>query len=225
MNKDYKISITLVCVLLGMFLVAQFRTTQTLKQDSISYQRTEDLSERLSQVEKERDFLRSEIKKISSKDQDGMLARELRKTKMQAHLLEVVGQGVLVTLDDSNIVKKTVENPNLYLIHDEDMLKIVNELRAAGAEAISINGQRIIATSEIRCAGPTISVNNTRYAPPYIIKAIGNKKTLEAALKMRGGVIDTMKFWGIQVNVNMEDTITIQPYSGELRFEYAKPVK
>ena len=59
----------------------------------------------------------------------------------------------------------------------KNMLRIVNELRAAGAEAISINDQRLIGTSEIRCSGPTITVNGKIFAPPFIIKAIGDTKT------------------------------------------------
>ena len=67
----------------------------------------------------------------------------------------------------------------MYIIHDEDLLRVLNELCAAGAEAISINDQRIVATTEVRCAGPTVSVNNVRSAPPYVIKAIGNPKKFD----------------------------------------------
>ncbi len=74
----------------------------------------------------------------------------------------------------------------LILIHDEDLLKLVNELKAAGAEAITVNEQRVVASTEIRCAGPTISVNNNRISPPYVIQAIGDPAGLESALKMRG---------------------------------------
>ncbi len=225
MNKDYKISITLVCVLLGMLLVAQFRVTQTIKGDSISYQRIEDLSERLNKAEKERDFLKVELQKVKSKGTDEVLSREINKLKLQANLVGVSGQGVTVVLDDSKVIKKPLENPNLYLIHDDDLLKIINELRAAGAEALSLNDERIVATSEIRCAGPTVSVNNTRSAPPYVIKAIGNPKTLEASLKMRGGVVDTLKFWGIQAEIKAEENIVVPAYKGAFRFEYAKAVK
>ena len=98
----------------------------------------------------------------------------------------------------------------------------INELRAAGAEAIAINGERIVAMSEIRCAGPTLSVNNNRSAPPYEIKAIGNPNNLESALKLRGGVLENFKFWGIQADLSQSDDIVIPAFKGRKSFEYAK---
>jgi uncharacterized protein YlxW (UPF0749 family) len=144
---------------------------------------------------------------------------------MSAGLLPVQGLGIIVTIDDSKRPTKPGENPNLYLIHDDDILKVINELWAAGAEAMSINDQRLIASSEIRCAGPTLSVNNTRYSPPYEIRAIGDPQTLESALRLRGGVVETLQFWGIQVSVKRENVVKVPAYKGVFRFQYAKPYK
>ena len=144
---------------------------------------------------------------------------------MGAGVLAMQGTGVSITIDDSKKQSKTGENLNLYLIHDDDILKVINELRAAGAEGISINDQRLIATSEIRCAGPTLSVNNTRYSPPYEIKAIGDSQTLENALKMRGGVVETLQFWGIQITIKKEDNVILPAYKSPFRFEHSKPIK
>ena len=76
--------------------------------------------------------------------------------------------------------------------------------------------------SEIRCAGPTLSVNNNRSAPPYEIKAIGNPNNLESALKLRGGVLENFKFWGIQADLSQSDDIVIPAFKGRKSFEYAK---
>ena len=215
-----------VCVLLGMMLVAQFRITQRLEKDSLSYQRLEDLSDRLKQTEKERNQLLIDMQKLKEKAGEQVFQRELAQLKMHANLTPLQGPGVIVTLDDSKLPGKPGENQNLYLIHDDDLLKVINELKAAGAEALSVNEQRLIATSEIRCAGPTVSVNNQRSSPPYVIKAIGDPKTLDAALKMRGGVVETLKFWGIQVNINVVDSsLEVPAYKGTFRYEHAKPVK
>ena len=141
---------------------------------------------------------------------------------MRAGLTPLTGPGVIVRLDDSSVKAKTGENPNLYLIHDDDLLKVINELRAAGAEAISVNGQRLIGTSEIRCAGPTLSVNNVRSAPPFEVRAIGDVDSLEQALKMRGGVAETLKVWGIQLEIQQAADVYIPPYKGNLHYTYAQ---
>ena len=105
------------------------------------------------------------------------------------------------------------------------MLKVINELWAAGAEAISINEQRLVVGSEIRCAGPTISVNNSKYTPPYEIRAIRDPKTLEASLKMRGGVIETLQFWGIQATIKTQPVVKIAAFKGAHKYQFAKPVE
>lgn len=217
-------AIALVCMVLGIMLAIQFRTTQDV-QTSIPYQRVEDLSSRLNQTEKERDALAQEVHRLRQSALPVIDSQEMEAIKMAAGLVALQGPGVVLTIDDSKRPSKPGENPNLYIIHDDDILKVINELFAAGAEALSINEQRLIATSEIRCAGPTLSVNNTRYSPPYEIRAIGDPKTLESALRMRGGVVETLQFWGIQIAIKQQANIGIPAYKGAFRFEHGKPVK
>lgn len=222
--KQGQAAIALVCVVLGIMLAVQFRTTQDIRA-TVPVQRAEDLAQQLSKMEKERDALLNEVYNLRKAGGGGVSSQEVELIKMGAGLLTVQGSGVIVTIDDSKRPTKPGENPNLYLIHDDDILKVINELWAAGAEAISINEQRLIASSEIRCAGPTLSVNNTRYSPPYEIRAIGDPQTLESSLRLRGGVIETLQFWGIQVAVKRQDSVKVPAYKSAFHFQYAKPVK
>ena len=223
--KQGQAAIAFVCVVLGFMLAVQFKTTQDIR-STIQFKRVEDLSQRLSQTEKERDSLQDEVKKLKeSTNKQEALSKDIENIKMGAGVLAMQGPGISIVIDDSKKQSKTGENLNLYLIHDDDILKVINELRAAGAEGISINEQRLIATSEIRCAGPTLSVNNTRYSPPYEIKAIGDSQTLENALKMRGGVVETLQFWGIQITIKTENNVILPAYKSQFRFEHSKPIK
>ena len=221
--RQGQVSIALVCMVLGFMLAVQFRTTQDSK-SSVSYQRVEELSQRLLQTEKERDGLLTEVNRLKTTSGQEAQSQELADLKMGAGVVPAEGQGVTITIDDSKTKSKAGENPNLYLIHDDDLLKVINELKAAGAEAISINEQRLIATSEIRCAGPTLSVNNIRSAPPYEIKAIGDAKNLENALKMRGGVVETLQVWGIQINVKPDVNVHVPAYKSTFHFQFMKAV-
>lgn len=222
--KQGRVAIALVCCVLGFMLAVQFRTTQDIK-STVPFQRIEDLSQRLLQTEKERDRLLEEVEKLRHSAGKEVVEKQIKELEMGAGVAPLAGKGVLVTIDDSKKQSKVGENPNLYLIHDDDILKVINELWAAGAEAIAINEQRLIASSEIRCAGPTLSVNNMRYAPPYEIRAIGNPKNLEAALRMRGGVVETLQFWGIEIHIKKEENVLIPGYQGSFRFEYGRPAE
>ena len=75
------------------------------------------------------------------------------------------GPGVTVEMNDAQKPVGSGQDPNLFIIHDDDILAVVNELFAAGAEAMCINGQRVVATTEVRCVGPVIMVNGNRVAP------------------------------------------------------------
>ena len=102
----------------------------------------------------------------------------------------------------------------------EEECNIVPQLRAGGAEALAINDQRLIGTSEIRCSGPTITVNGKVYGAPFTVKAIGDPKTLNSALTMRGGIVDSLKHWGIKVTIKEEPSIAIPAFTGSYREEH-----
>ena len=228
--RSGQLAIALVCTVLGMMLAFQFRVQQRISKD-IPYQRAEALATTLKQVQDERNKLRDELDTIRAQVAKGSgdpsltkpLEDQLNATRLAAGLVDVKGPGVIVTLDDSKRPRQPNEDPNVFLLHDDDLLKVVNELRAAGAEAISVNGQRLIGTSEIRCAGPTVSINNTQTAPPVEIRAIGDPQTLESALKLRGGVIESLSFWGIQVQIKKQEGVLIPAYKGSLKFTFAQP--
>lgn len=212
--------IALVCILIGFMIAVQFRTAQDSK-GSLSQQRIEELSDRLLKTEHERDELSEELHKMQTATGDAKNTQDQDMLRYRAALIPLAGEGVIVHMDDSTKTVKAGENPNLYVIHDDDLLRVINELRAAGAEAISVNGQRLTGISEIRCAGPTLSVNNVRSSAPFEIRAIGDKKSLESALRMRGGVAETLGVWGIQIDIKTSDNVYIPPYRGSIRQTYA----
>ena len=112
---------------------------------------------------------------------------------------------------------------NIYILHDSDILLVVNELKDAGAEAISINGERLTALSEIRCVGSVVSVNNVRISTPFIINAIGDSDTLESALLFRGGVVSELMNYGFEFDIKKMDSVTVPAYKGAISFKYATP--
>ncbi len=220
----------LVFVVLGLMVTAQFRTQQRLA-EILPYRRVEELAAALKAAETERDLLRQEISLLRNQMADSLasesaawlaLDAELQRLRIMAGVEEVMGPGVVVVMEDSIQPKTRLEDPNVYIIHDDDVLKVVNELRAAGAEAIAINGQRLTSLSEIRCTGPTISINGTRVAPPITILAIGDAHTLETGLRMRGGVVDQLSLWGIEVRIRRENELVLPAFEGAISWQYAR---
>lgn len=204
-------------------LAVQFRQVRD-SQATVPNQRLEELSGRVIQLEEERDELANRLAILQQESNAAADAEIISELKIQACATALVGEGIILHMDDSTRAAKSGENPNLYLIHDDDILRVINELKAAGAEAVSINGQRLVATSEIRCAGPTLSVNNVRSAPPYEICAIGDKKSLENSITMRGGVAETLKVWGIQLKVTASDDVYIPPFKGTFKRTFSHVV-
>lgn len=215
-----RLSIACVCMVLGFMLAIQFRTTQDIK-DSTPLQRVEVLTERVQKLEAENQSLQDELNDIRNSTGEEHSQKMTQDMLVLSGSTAVEGPGIIVTIDDSSQKSTAGEDMNLYLVHDEDLLKVINELRAAGAEAISINGQRLTATSEIRCAGPTLSVNNVRSAPPFEIRAIGNAADLENAINMRGGVADTLKVWGINIRLQKSEKLWIPAYKNPISYKYA----
>jgi len=229
--KGLYAAMALVGLLLGLMVALQFRMTRDIAQ-SVPVQRAQELIARLAAVREEREalearvsILRQQLDAVTAQPELTVLRRELEQARILAGVVEVKGPGVEVTLNDSNQPVQPGQNPNLYVLHDEDVLKVLNELRAAGAEALAINGQRLGPTSEIRCVGPTILTNkNKRLVPPFVITAIGNPDTMISALRMRGGVVETLQVWGIQVTIRKLNEVTIPAGVAPVKFEFAQPV-
>ena len=109
-------------------------------------------------------------------------------------------------------------------MHDLDVLSVINELKNAGAEAISINDQRLTPNSGIVCGGNIIDINGEKVGAPFIIKAIGLPEQL-AALNRPGGYLAKLKEYSIGVELKKSNKITIPKYTGTITYKYAKTIK
>jgi uncharacterized protein YlxW (UPF0749 family) len=227
-------AIALVCVVLGFMLSMQFKVQQQVQlKDATTFMRAQDLAQQLEVAEANRTNLEDELKnlrdqltKMASKSQEyASLAQQLDQAQVSAGLRTMGGSGVVVEMRDSTRPVQPGENPNAFIIHDSDVLQVINELIANGAEAIAVNEQRLTSRSEIRCGGPTITINGVRTAPPIIIKAIGNPEQLEGAISMKDGIAQQLQPFGIEIKVKREQAVIVPAYKGSLKLEYAAPVK
>lgn len=229
-----KYAIALTCMLLSIVVTVQAKSVMQQKEVSTNssiaraeslqislleeQQKTSDLYEQIEIYRNELEVYTKAATEAGGYSQ--ILSEQLSQAQIIAGLTDVQGQGVTVTMKDSETVNVSGLDENNFIIHDEDILRVINVLRDAGAEAISLNGERIIATSEISCSGTTVSVNNTRYSSPYVIKAIGSAVDMSGALTMRQGVVDILGQWGIEISVKQESNIVIEAYDGIISNKY-----
>lgn len=232
MSTRVHVSFVLMAFVLGLMLALQFKIINR-GVDTVPYDRAQQLNQELKTLEKECAALEAEAsdleKKLAQANKGYMYAEqalksELEKVKKAAGLLPVSGPGIRIVMKNIPLEKKT-EYQHLFTIRDEDILRVINELKGAGAKALSINGQRIMATTEIRLAGSFINVNTVRILPPYEIIALGDPSALRSALEIEGGLVDYFQDWGILLMVEELDNVTVPAYKGDLEFKYAKPVK
>jgi uncharacterized protein YlxW (UPF0749 family) len=158
-----------------------------------------------------------------------LLLERFREAALLAGLRGVKGRGIILHLAEVGDISPSSSDMSLYLIHQEDLLNITNELWAAGAEAMAIGSgnklERIVTTTAIRCVGPVVQVNNQSMAPPYEILAIGDPQQLRDALQMPGGVLQPLKYFQITYFIEEKDEIILPPYSGVISTTYTQPLE
>lgn len=224
-RKGIAITLGVMCALLTSSIIIQVntikknsvsittsrRTTNSELKDEVvkwkeKYERSYD---ELQNVEQELERTRETATKDNNSYTE--LEQELKKTNALLGLTQLTGEGIVITVEDSATASINDENLSSELVHNTDIIELVNELKNAGAEAISVNGQRIVSTSYINCVGSVITVNGEKVNSPFVISAIGNRASL-SGITRPGSYIELMEEDGISVKVEKLASITIPKY-------------
>lgn len=218
--------IGLMCFALVFTMFVQFNTIEQTDLANITTMRETELREELTKWNtryeelyaryEEEEVKRQEYQNSLGTDDQAsdLLEEELKETNILLGLTDVTGPGIIVTLSNND-----TKNIDAY-----DLLELVNELRLAGAEAISINGERIVAMSDIVDINYSfIVVNGNRISSPYVVKAIGNQTYLESGLtaKEYGYMDNIIKGNGKTATLERNDNIEIPKFTGDLEMNYA----
>lgn len=234
-KKMISIVLGIMCFALTLSICVQVKTVKSsnstvgnsykennLRAEVLKYQEKYDNKyKELEMAEKELEKERQKSTKNNS-DLEKKEQQIIQGNKMIG-LAEVTGPGVIITLSDSKNDASSVLNPSTLLVHDVDILGVVNELKNAGAEAISINEQRIVPTTSISCGGNIIDINGEKVGAPFVIKAIGLPEQL-AGLSRPGGYLEILEWASIGVELKKSNDITIPKYTGVIKYEYAQTV-
>ncbi|HHT64745.1 MAG TPA: DUF881 domain-containing protein [Clostridiales bacterium] len=234
---------SLICVLLGFFTAKALEGQNPEMEIGgvTSLQNVEKLVNEKKTLEKKRDELdliiaqhesllaQHESKAAESSTHLQQVQRKIQETRLTAGLLRVEGPGIEIILNDRKRDSFLTNEPyliNYFIVHDSDMLHVINELRGAGAEAIAINGTRIMANSRISCGGPTIHVGKSgRFAPPFVIHAIGDPDALTAGFQREYSIYHDLIAWGLEFQIRRMDSVVIPRYLGEVEYTFAKAIQ
>ena len=221
----------IVCIVLVSVMLMQFRTIEQTDITEIETMRESELRDALVDWEARYDETITQLEAVNGKigeynktieDSEAasnLIDEELKESNILVGKTDVYGEGVTVTL---------VDNDN-YKIIAENLIDLVNELRYSGAEAISINEQRVLATTDIvdMAEYTYILVNSQRIeGPSYVVKAIGNKEEISTILNLKGsGFIDRYTTLGYNVSSRQENRVEIPKYSGDFEINYMNEVE
>lgn len=146
---------------------------------------------------------------------------KLDQARLSASTIALEGEGFVVTLDDSSLSSAPTGNVNDLVIHSHDVQAVVNGLWASGAEAISINNQRVIATSAVLCVGNTLLINGTVHAPPYEVTAIGADRSLFTSDPLVRRLRQDAERFSLRFSIGSERVVEVPGYSGLITPKYA----
>jgi uncharacterized protein YlxW (UPF0749 family) len=229
-----QVSVAVVCAILGFMVAYQFKVL--MKQDktlNFTNKNSTDVTVEIGQYKKQKQELQAKVDELqqqvknyensaaSKSDTTKNLLKELDDARMLTGMTDVTGPGVVIYLTPNSKLFGSLDDN----ITDKHLVYLVNELRFAGAEAISINDIRIVSRTGIRNAGNYILINDEKISPSsrIVIQAIGDEKLLYSDLSFPEVFSD---FKGIcDVKFEKSDNITIKKCDKTYKFEYAKPVK
>lgn len=218
------ITIGMMCFVLVYVMCLQFRVIEETNIAEIEDMREAELTESLAEwktkceelevliKEREEKIEEYEESMVTSKEASEILEQELKQAKMLLGVTEVTGDGIVITIEDND------ENTVTAIL----LLELVNELRLAGAEAISINNQRVVNMTDIvDISNSYILVNSEKVVSPYKIKVIGEQTYLESALNIKNaGYVDKYSKIGYSINVEKVNDLTIPKYDGKMELKY-----
>lgn len=235
-NNNPKIILSVFSIIVGILIAGQVKLKiETIGPVTIgSIQATENEINlinneivELNDIIKQKEEELQRLENISADDKgiEDLLEDDLNFNKASSGRTSLEGSGIEIVMYDNMDVEIEGFDLNDLIIHDVDILNILNDLKVAGAEAISINDQRVVSTSEIKCGGPIIRINGRSIGTPFIIKAIGDPKLLMASVNAPGTYGDSLRsVFAIGFEPEIKDKVVIPSYKGNFNYKYAKSV-
>lgn len=224
------VTIGIICILLTSVMFLQFKSVQVIEASGVGQKRETELrteystlKDKSSEMKQQLEEIQNTTKEYTDQSSDvqatmNLLKSDVDKARCDLGYTDVNGQGIILTIADG----KNAANDKEQVITYNDLIMAINELKYAGAEAISLNDERVVNNSFVANISEYMVMNDNRISGPYTIKVIGDSKDLESVINIKGGIKDYLESYNKQISYTVENEVYINKYNGNIEINFGE---
>ncbi len=224
------VTIGIICILLTSVMFLQFKSVQVIEESGVGQKRETELrteystlKDKSSEMKQQLEEIQNTTKEYTDQSSDvqatmDLLKSDVDKARCDLGYTDVKGPGIILTIADG----KNAANDKEQVITYNDLIMAINELKYAGAEAISLNDERVVNNSFVANISEYMVMNDNRISGPYTIKVIGDSKNLESVINIKGGIKDYLESYNKQISYTVENEVYINKYNGNVEINFGE---
>ena len=224
------VTIGIICILLTSVMFLQFKSVQVIEASGVGQKRETELrteystlKDKSSEMKQQLEEIQNTAKEYTAQSSDvqatmDLLKSDVDKARCDLGYTDVKGPGIILTIADG----KNAANDKEQVITYNDLIMAINELKYAGAEAISLNDERVVNNSFVANISEYMVMNDNRISGPYTIKIIGDSKNLESVINIKGGIKDYLESYNKQISYTVENEVYINKYNGNVEINFGE---
>lgn len=224
------VTIGIICILLTSVMFLQFKSVQVIEESGVGQKRETELrteystlKDKSSEMKQQLEEIQNTTKEYTDQSSDvqatmDLLKSDVDKARCDLGYTDVKGPGIILTIADG----KNAANDKEQVITYNDLIMAINELKYAGAEAISLNDERVVNNSFVANISEYMVMNDNRISGPYTIKVIGDSKNLKSVINIKGGIKDYLESYNKQISYTVENEVYINKYNGNVEINFGE---
>ena len=224
------VTIGIICILLTSVMFLQFKSVQVIEASGVGQKRETELrteystlKDKSSEMKQQLEEIQNTTKEYTDQSSDvqatmDLLKSDVDKARCDLGYTDVKGPGIILTIADG----KNAANVKEQVVTYNDLIMAINELKYAGAEAISLNDERVVNNSFVANISEYMVMNDNRISGPYTIKVIGDSKDLESVINIKGGIKDYLESYNKQISYTIENEVYINKYNGNVEINFGE---
>lgn len=224
------VTIGIICILLTSVMFLQFKSVQVIEASGVGQKRETELRTEYSTLKDKSNEMKQQLEEIQKTTKEytdqssdvqatiDLLKSDVEKARCDLGYTDVKGPGIILTISDG----KDLANDKEQVVTYNDLIMAINELKYAGAEAISLNDERVVNNSFVANISEYMVMNDNRISGPYTIKVIGDSKDLESVINIKGGIKDYLESYNKQISYTVENEVYINKYNGNVEINFGE---